>query len=54
MTTIQDAYTNAILADSAYVGGLLNGETGSPLSGKLQLRMTPTVADYISKNFSSK
>lgn len=52
MTEINNAYINAILADSAYVGGLLQGETGAGLKEKLDIRMTPTLADYIGKNFT--
>jgi trimeric autotransporter adhesin len=52
MTTINDAYINALLADSAYVGGLTAGLFGDSLAGKLQTRMTPTLAAYNGKNFS--
>ena len=49
MTTINETYTNALLADAAYVGGL---SSTSDLVTKLGERMTPTLAAYISKNFS--
>ena len=49
MTTIKDAYTNALLADASYVVGL------SPigvLGDDLRPRMTPELAALIAKNFS--
>jgi Ca2+-binding RTX toxin-like protein len=52
MTTITDTFTNAALADTAYIGSLLNGMTGPALKLMLDNRMTPTLADYISKHFS--
>jgi Ca2+-binding RTX toxin-like protein len=52
MTTMQDALTNALLADAAYVGGLAKEETGANLSADLSPRMTPTLAAQIAKNFT--
>lgn len=43
MTTINDAYTNALLADASYVGGL---SSTSDLVTKLRERMTPTVSEF--------
>jgi YD repeat-containing protein len=52
MTTIDDAFTNALLADATYVHDLLPGWTGPDLYDALKERMTPTLAQYISDNFS--
>ena len=48
MTTINDAYINALLADAAYVDGLRN----ATLEAQLTDRMTPALAAYISNNFT--
>jgi VCBS repeat-containing protein len=48
MTTIHDAYINALLADAAYVDGL----SGGNLANKLAVRMGPTQAKYIADNFT--
>ncbi len=48
MTTINDTYINALLADAAYVSGLRNATLESQLTG----RMTPELAEYIGKNFT--
>lgn len=52
MTTINDTYINALLADASYVLGLLDGMGSGALSAQLSLRMTPILAKYISDNFS--
>lgn len=52
MTTINDAYINALLADSAYVDSLLPGMTGSILADKITGRMTPDLAKYIGDSFA--
>ena len=52
MTTINETFTNALLADATYVHKLQAGESGGDLVRKLSERMTPTLADYIAKNFS--
>lgn len=52
MTTIHDAYINALLADASYVNDLLPGITGSALTGQLTGRMTPELAKYIGDNFT--
>ena len=52
MTTVQDAYTNALLADAAYVAGLADGLAGVALFEKPQERMTDVLAGYISTNVS--
>ncbi len=49
MTTISNTYINALLADATYVHNL---NSGSDLKVDLAPRMTPTIADYISQNFS--
>ncbi len=53
MTTIHDAYINALLADAAYA---INSEveSGNDLTtvSKLNERMTPTLTQYISDNFT--
>lgn len=49
MTAINDAFINALLADASYVGGLTSTRV---LSDDLKPRMTPTLAEYIGKNFS--
>jgi hypothetical protein len=51
MATIHEAYINALLADATYVDGLIDGLTGGRLEDKLKIRMTPTLAAYIGKNF---
>lgn len=48
MSTIEDIYINAILADAAYV----EVTRLSNLSADLSPRMTPTLADFIGTNFS--
>lgn len=48
MTTITNAYKNALLADATYAlneDGLQN-KTGKDISDLLATRMTPTVAKY--------
>lgn len=52
MTTIHDAYINALLADAAYVDKLTPGLFGDKLAEKLSKRMTPTLANYIGEHFS--
>ena len=56
MTTnsISTAYINALLADATYVDGLApDGAplSGSALVGKLQDRLTPSLAQYLADNF---
>ena len=54
MTTINNAYQNALLADATYaleIDGLEN-KTGFDLEGYLDKRMTPTLAKYISDNYT--
>jgi Ca2+-binding RTX toxin-like protein len=51
MTTVQDAYINALLADAAYVNDL-EGLSRDDLILQLQGRMTPKLAKYIGDNFS--
>jgi Ca2+-binding RTX toxin-like protein len=50
MTTINDTYINALLADASYVDGLRNGFLEDQLKG----RMTPELANFIGKNFTVK
>jgi len=54
MTTINDAYINALLADATYAleGGTPNEYTGSRLITDLTGRMTETLATYIGNNFT--
>jgi hypothetical protein len=52
MTTINNTYINALLADSAYVDGLTPELTGDDLATKLIGRMTPALATYIGNNFA--
>jgi hypothetical protein len=49
MTTINDTYINALLADAAYVKDLT---ALSDLQNLLSPRMTPTLAKYVADNFS--
>ncbi len=48
MTTIHDAYINALLADASYVDGLRNATLETQLTGC----MTPELAKYIADNFT--
>ena len=50
MTTIQQAYIDALLADAAYVD-VNPGMTVGKLTDALSERMTPTLAAYIAANF---
>ena len=52
MTTINDTYINALLADSSYVLNLKPGQTGVALTGALTGRMTAPISKYIGDNFS--
>ena len=54
MTTIHDAYVNALLADAAYVDGFVPGETGAALTQIVKGRMTPDLAKYIGDNLKQK
>ena len=49
MTTINEAFTNALLADAAYVEGLT---PNTDLSRALLNRMTSTLATQIGKSFT--
>ena len=49
MTTINEAFTNALLADAAYVGGLA---PNTDLISALSNRMTSTLAAQIGKGFT--
>ena len=52
MTTINDTYINAILADAAYVENLNLNPSGSDLKDEIESRMTSDVAQYIADNFT--
>ena len=52
MTSINDTFINALLADSSYVDGLTPGLTGDTLRLKLTGRMTPELAKHIGDNFT--
>lgn len=51
MTTITDAYINALLADATYAKNLLDGLKGDDLERTLSERMTPTLAAFVAENF---
>jgi hypothetical protein len=51
MTTITNAYINALLADAAYVNLLNEPLNSSGNQDLLSTRMTPTLAAYIAANF---
>src|SRR3990167_6386318 len=50
MTTIANAYINALLADAAYVE-VARDMNEARLKVALESRMTPTLASYIAANF---
>ncbi len=54
MSKINNAYINALLADVTYTldNTTLDGVTGGALLRELKDRMTPTLASYISDNFT--
>jgi hypothetical protein len=52
MSTINDAFVNALLADASYVGNLNSAVTTGALTQALSDRMTPALAAYIGRNFS--
>jgi hypothetical protein len=54
MSTITEAYINAILADATYAltSSNINGITGGRLEDILKERMTPELAKYIGENFT--
>ena len=55
MTTIQDAYINALLADATYAltENKDTGYSGNDLKGldTIKIRMTTTLANFIGNNF---
>jgi|GEM_PF-2231103 len=51
MTTINNIFINALLADSCYVVGLTKGLYGDNLADLLSPRMTPELAKYVGMNF---
>ncbi|MBE7418530.1 MAG: hypothetical protein HS128_12435 [Ideonella sp.] len=52
MTTINDAFINALLADASYVDALPPELTGPALAERLTLRMTPSLATFIGQSFT--
>ena len=52
MTTINNTYINALLADATYVHNIDPNKIVGSLSANLSPRMTPALAAYISSNFS--
>jgi len=52
MTTINDAYINALLCDAAYVEQLRSGMSGRDLADAVSGRMTADQGKYIGDNFS--
>jgi hypothetical protein len=51
MTSIHDAYVNALLADASYVDDLRPNLSGAALAKILEKRMTHELAKYIGANF---
>ena len=51
MLTLHEAYIDAILADAAYVDGMKE-LSALGLAARLSGRMTPSVATYISENYT--
>lgn len=55
-TVINDAYINALLADASYVD--LSNQSGvlpeDVIKGRLALRLTQPLADFITENFTVK
>ena len=51
MTTIEQTYINALLADATYVENLVDGAPADRLALALSPRMTPTLAKFIGDNF---
>ncbi|MEO8384988.1 MAG: hypothetical protein ABI583_07095, partial [Betaproteobacteria bacterium] len=51
MSTINNTYINALLADAAYAERLFEGMTSGQLLNALSPTMTPTLATFISDNF---
>jgi trimeric autotransporter adhesin len=52
MTTINDTFVNALLADASYVSRLDQATTPGALTAALTGRMTPELAKYIGDNFT--
>jgi hypothetical protein len=52
MSTINDAFINALLADASYVEGLQPNQAPGTLQWLLSDRMTPTLAQFIADNFT--
>ncbi len=52
MTTINDTYVNALLADAAYADNLQDGLSGGSLAIQLAPTMTQPLAAFIAANFS--
>lgn len=52
MTTIHDAYINALLADATYALSVTGSYRDDDLKLALNTRMTPTLANFIGDNFS--
>nr|WP_320011997.1 hypothetical protein [uncultured Desulfobulbus sp.] len=52
MISINNAYINALLADSSYVQEPLSGKTGIDLADDLSERMGPNIAQFIGDNFT--
>ena len=47
MTTFQQTYINALLAEASYANDLRDGDTGPLLVGRLSTSMTLTLAKFI-------
>lgn len=52
MTTIKDAFVNAMLADASYVNELTPDLTGTGLTILLAGRLTPDLAKLVGDNFT--
>ena len=51
MTTIEQTYINALLADATYADELIDGASAGDLTLALSTRMTPTIAKFIGDSF---
>lgn len=52
MPTVNDTFINALLADAAYVNTLVDGLQGDKLAEALSPRLTPSLAKFVSDNFT--
>lgn len=52
MSLINNAFTNSVLADAAYVDGIEDGFGGDNILEILTPTLTPTLAKFVSDNFT--